>query len=88
MTAIIRDGRLRWYEHVMRKSDEDWMKICMEFRAECRIPVGITRTWLESVQADMAEHEIDKEDVNDRKKWRRNVMKKKSNPVGKRTINR
>ena len=34
------------------------------------------------------ELEIDKEDVHDRKKWRRNVMKRKSNPIGKRTINR
>ena len=31
----------------------------------------------------MAELEIDKEDVHDRKKWRRNVMKRKSNPIGK-----
>ena len=35
----------------------------------------------------MAELEIDKEDVHDRSKWRRivNVMKRKSNPIGKRT---
>ena len=41
------------------------------------------RTWLESVEADIAELEIDKEDVHDRKKWRRNVMKRKSNHIGK-----
>ena len=34
----------------------------------------------------MAELEIDIEDVDDRKKWRRNVMKRKSNTIGKRTI--
>ena len=46
--------------------------------------------WLESVEVDMAELEIDKEDVHDRSKWRRivNVMKRKSNPIGKWTINR
>ena len=34
-------------------------------------PVGKPRrTWLESVESDMAELEIDKEDVHDRKKWR------------------
>ena len=46
--------------------------------------------WLESVEADMAELEIDKEDVHDRSKWGTNVnvMKRKSNPIGKRTINR
>ena len=31
--------------------------------------------------------EIDREDVNDRKKWRKNVMKK-YNLIGKQTINR
>ena len=56
---------------------------------EGRRPVGRPRkTLLESVEADMAELEIDKEDVHDRSKWRRNVMKMKFNPIGKRTINR
>ena len=63
--------------------DEDWVKKCMEYRVEGRRPVGRPRkTWLESVEADMAELEIDKEDVNDRMKWRRNVMKRKFNPIG------
>ena len=31
----------------------------------------------------MAELEIDKEDVHNRKNWRGNVMKRKSNPIGK-----
>ena len=62
----------------MRKSDDDLMKICIEFRVYDRRPVGrLRKTWLESVEADMAELEIDKEDVHDRKKWRRNVTKRK-----------
>ena len=62
------------------------MKKCMEYRYEGRRPVGrARRTWLESLEADMAELEIDR-DVHDRKKWR-NVMKRKSNPIGKQTIN-
>ena len=87
ITTFIRGGRLRWYGHVMRKGDEDWMKKCMEYRVEGSRPVG-RPTWLESVEADMADLEIDKEDVHDRRKWRRNVVKRKSNPIGKRTINR
>ena len=45
---------------------------------------------MESVESDVAELEIDKQDVHDRSKWRSNVnaMKRKSNPIGKRTINR
>ena len=64
----------------MRKGDEDWVKKCMEYRVECRRPVRRPRkTWLESVEADMAELEIDKEYVHDR----RNVivMMRKSNPI-------
>ena len=73
----------------MRKCDEDWVKKCMEYRVEGRRAVGRPRrTRLESVEADMAELEIDKEDDHDRKKWRRNVMKRKSNPIVKQNINR
>ena len=68
ITTVIISGRLRWYGHVMRKRDEDWVKKCMEFRVDGRIPVGRTRrTWVESVDVDMAELEIDKEDVHYRK---------------------
>ena len=83
ITTFIRSGRLRWYGYVMRKGEEDWVKKCMEYRVEGRRPVGRPRkTWLETVEVDMAELEIDKEDVHDRSKWRRivNVMKRKSNP--------
>ena len=45
------------------------MKKGMRFRVGDRRPVGRPRrTWLESVEADMAELEIDKEDAHDRKK--------------------
>ena len=47
------------------------MNKCMEYRVEGRRP---TKTWLESVEADMAELEIDREGVNGRKKI--NVMKR------------
>ena len=60
----------------MKKNDEDLVNKCMEIRVEGRRPLG--RTWLESVEADMTEQDIDI-DVHDRKKWRKNVMKWKSN---------
>ena len=51
ITIVIISGRLRWYGHVMRKSDEDWVKKCMEYRVEGRRLVGRPRmTWLESVE--------------------------------------
>ena len=51
------------------------MKKCMVFRIEGRRPVGKPRrAWLDSVEADMAELEIDMKMSS--KKWRRNVMKR------------
>ena len=71
-----------------RSGIESIVKKCMEFTTEGRRAVGRPRrTLLESVEAYMAELEIDKEDVHDRKKWRRSVMKRKSKSIGKRTIN-
>ena len=71
ITTVIRRDRLRCYRHLMRKNYEDWVKKCMEFIVEGRRPVGRQRrTWIESVESDMTEFEIDREDVHDRKKWK------------------
>ena len=43
ITTFIRGGRLRGYGHVMRKGDEYLVKKCMEYRVECRRPVGRPR---------------------------------------------
>ena len=43
ITTVIISGRQRWYGHVMRKGDEDWVKKCMEYRIERRRPYGISR---------------------------------------------
>ena len=46
ITTVIRSGRLRCYEHVIRK--KDWLKKCMEIRVESRGLDGRPRkTWLE-----------------------------------------
>ena len=71
------------------ENDVVWAKKCMDIRVESRRPVGRPKNiWLENVEVDIAELEIDREDIHDRKKWRQNVMKKKSNSIGKWTINR
>ena len=59
------------------------MKLHSPYRCPSR-----TNVKLESVEADIAELEIDREDVHDRKKWRKNVMKMKFNHIEKRTKNK
>ena len=50
---------------MMSKIDQDCVKKCMEIKGEG----GPRRTWLESLEMDMAELEIER-DVHDKKKWR------------------
>ena len=69
---------------MMRENYEDCVKKCMEFRGKGRRLVRRPiRTYLESVEADMAVLENDGEDVHDKKKCRDHVMKRKSNYIGK-----
>ena len=66
-----------------------WVNNGVEIKIEGRRPVGRPRRrLLENVEAYMAELVIDREDIHDRRKWRRNVMKRKSNLISQLTINR
>ena len=31
IALILQQKRLRWYGHVLRKEDDDWVKKCMEY---------------------------------------------------------
>ena len=64
------DDRLRWYGHVLRKEDTDWVKKCMEYEVEGSGPRGRPkRTWREVVQKDCQAHNLNREDAMDRSRW-------------------
>ena len=43
---VLQQNRLRWYGHVLRKDDDDWVKKCMEYEVEGSRPRGRPkRTW-------------------------------------------
>jgi len=51
MILILQQNRLRWYGHVLRKEDTDWVKKCMEYEVEGSRPRGRPkRTWRGVVQ--------------------------------------
>jgi len=55
---ILQQNRLRWYGHVLRKEDTDWVKKCMEYDVEGSSPRGRPkRTWRE-VLKKIAKHVI------------------------------
>ena len=50
IALILQQNRLRWYGHVLRKDDDDWVKKCMEYEVEGSRPRGRPkRTWKEVV---------------------------------------
>jgi len=40
IALILQQNRLRWYGHVLRKDDDDWVKKCMEYEFEASRPRG------------------------------------------------
>jgi len=69
---LLQQNRLRWYGHVLRKDDDDWVKRCMEHEVEGSRPRGRPkRTWKEVVWEDRQARKLNKEDAVDRCKWRK-----------------
>jgi len=40
IALVLHQNRLRWYGHVLRKDDDDWVKKCMEYEVEGPRPRG------------------------------------------------
>jgi len=69
---ILQQSRLRWYGHVLRKEDTDWVKKCMEYEVEGSRPRGRPkRTWTEVVQKDCQARNLNREDAMDRRRWKK-----------------
>jgi len=72
IALVLQQTRLRWYGHVLRKEDDDWVKKCMEYETEGPRHRGRPkRTWREVVQKDCQTRKLNKEDDMDRSKWRK-----------------
>jgi len=63
---------LRWYGHVLRKEDNDWVKKCMEYEVEGARPRGRPKkTWREIMEKDCKARGLNREDAMDRSRWRK-----------------
>jgi len=48
---VLQQKRLQWYEHVLQKGDNDWVKKCMEYEVEGAKQRGRPKkTWREIVE--------------------------------------
>ena len=53
IALVLQQNRLRWYGHVLRKDDDDWVKKCMEHEVEGSRSRGRPKkTWKEVVCED------------------------------------
>jgi len=91
ITAVITRARLRWYGHVQRKDEEEWVRKITEFSVEGRRPPGRPhKSWQELVSADLRRLRLRPSDAANRENWRRTIFESTSNlgPPSKRTQNR
>jgi len=70
--SVLQRNRLRWYGHVLRKEDSDWVKKCMEYEVEVpgrevdQRKLG-KRLWKKTL------HGLNREDAMDRSRWRKHI---------------
>ena len=69
--VVLRRRRLRWFGHVERKDENDWVRMCSYLEIDGKRPKGRPRkTWLETIQSDMRGVGLKAQDALDRVKWR------------------
>ena len=68
---VIRRGRLRWFGHVERKEDNDWVKACQTLEIDGNRGKGRgKKTWRQCVDEDMKILKLNKKDTDNRMEWR------------------
>ena len=78
----VRTNRLRWYGHVERKGDDDWVMRCTSFHVAGPIPPGRPRkSWQSTLANDMRWAGVKKEDTRERGQWRRAIRRARAHPA-------
>src|SRR6218665_1313947 len=79
----IREARLGWCGHVMRREDENYMRRNRIMTSEVnvrRIRGRNKKQWGDMIIQDMKLIQLEKEDTGDRKKWRKRICLADSSP--------
>ena len=78
VAEVVRRGRLRWFGHVERKSEDDWVSACRNVVvAGVRCAGRGRKTWRECVKDDMDELGMHSEWVVFRDMWRSLIRREK-----------
>jgi len=69
VSLMIKNSRLRWFEHVERKDDNDWVKRCITWEVEGIRQRGCPKkTWWDCVKNGMESLGLSQKDAQSRNK--------------------
>ena len=72
VNLMIKKSRLRWFGHVERNDDNDWVKRCITWEVErIRQRGRQKKTWWDCVKNDIESLGLSQKDAQSRNKWRR-----------------
>ncbi|CAK9291528.1 unnamed protein product [Gordionus sp. m RMFG-2023] len=79
--VVMRQNRLRWFEHVERMTKDDWVKRCTLMGVWGSRPRGRPKmTWTNVIAEDMRSMNLTNIDAQDRQKWKRKIKGKTGLP--------
>ena len=77
----LRQKRLRWFGHIVRRDEEVEIKKVFELKIEGRRKRGRpVKRWIDVVEEDMKKRGVVQQDAGDREGWRRRAVKGLANP--------
>ena len=90
ITELVFQGRLRWFGHVSRKDDSDWLRRVQALEVDscgASLRGRPPKSWSEAVKGDLRDYRLNIRDTWDRDKWRDAIATRKVQPMqhGKRT---
>ncbi len=72
-TDLVSRGRLRWFRHVSRKDETDWLRRVQALEVDSRgasLRDRPPKSWSEAVKGDLRDYGLNNRDTRDRDKWR------------------
>ena len=73
--SVMQRGRLRWFGHVERMEDNNWVKRCRVMEVEGNRGRGRPKkTWEQVISADLRNMGVKREVAQDRNVWRKAIM--------------
>ena len=76
---VVRKSRLRWYGHVLRKTEDDGTRRALEVVVPGKVGKGRPKlSWQKETEKDMVRAGLRREDARDRGQWRRGLKRMSS----------